>query len=70
MLKKYKLRDLISVTRGASLPGEYYSETGEYIRLTMGNFNYNGNGFQENTSKTDIYYTGPIREEFILKKGD
>lgn len=70
MLKKYKLRDLISVTRGASLPGEYYSETGEYIRLTMGNFNYNGNGFKENTSKTDIYYTGPIREEFILKKGD
>ena len=70
MLKKYKLMDLISVTRGASLPGEYYSETGEYIRLTMGNFNYNGNGFKENTSKTDIYYTGPIREEFILKKGD
>ena len=52
------------------MPGEYYSETGEYIRLTMGNFNYNGNGFKENTSKTDIYYTGPIREEFILKKGD
>ena len=36
----------------------------------MGNFNYNGNGFKDNTSKTDIYYTGPIREEFILKKGD
>lgn len=70
MLKKYKLRELINVTRGASLPGEYYSETGEYIRLTMGNFNYNGNGFKENTSKTDIYYKGPIREEFILKKGD
>jgi len=70
MLHKCKLRDLINVTRGASLPGEYYSETGEYIRLTMGNFNYNGNGFKDNTSKTDIYYTGPIREEFILKKGD
>lgn len=70
MLHNCKLRDLINVTRGASLPGEYYSETGEYIRLTMGNFNYNGNGFKDNTSKTDIYYTGPIREEFILKKGD
>lgn len=70
MLHKCKLRDLINVTRGASLPGEYYSETGEYIRLTMGNFNYNGNGFKDNTSKTDIYYTGPIKEEFILKKGD
>lgn len=70
MLQKYKLRDLINVTRGASLPGEYYSETGEYIRLTMGNFNYNGNGFKENTSKTDIYYTGPIKDEYILKEGD
>ena len=70
MLTKFKLRDLIDVTRGMSLPGEYYSETGEYIRLTMGNFNYNGGGFKENTSKTDIYYTGPVRDEYILNKGD
>lgn len=70
MLKKFKLRELIDVTRGMSLPGEYYSEKGEYIRLTMGNFNYNGGGFKENSSKSDIYYTGPIREEYILKKGD
>lgn len=70
MLTRYKLRDLIDVTRGMSLPGEYYSESGEYIRLTMGNFNYNGGGFKENTAKTDIYYTGPVRDEFILKKGD
>ncbi len=70
MFTKFKLADLIDVTRGMSLPGEYYSDTGEYIRLTMGNFNYNGGGFKENTSKTDIYYIGPIREEFILKKGD
>ena len=70
MLSKYKLGELIDVTRGMSLPGEYYSETGDYIRLTMGNFNYNGGGFKENTSKTDIYYTGPIRDEYILNKGD
>lgn len=70
MLTKYKLGELIDVTRGMSLPGEYYSETGDYIRLTMGNFNYNGGGFKENTSKSDIYYTGPIRDEFILNKGD
>lgn len=70
MLSKYKLRDLVEVTRGMSLPGEYYSESGEYIRLTMGNFNYSGGGFKENTSKTDIYYTGPVREEYILNEGD
>lgn len=70
MLTKHKLRELIDVTRGMSLPGEFYSETGELVRLTMGNFNYNGGGFKENTSKNDIYYTGPVRNEFILKKGD
>lgn len=70
MLTKYKLRELIEVTRGMSLPGEYYSESGEYVRLTMGNFNYSGGGFKENTSKTDIYYTGPFREEYLLNEGD
>ena len=52
---KYKLGDLIDVTRGASLSGEYYAEEGEFIRLTLGNFNQNGGGFKENTSKSDIY---------------
>lgn len=70
MLTKYKLGELIDVTRGMSLPGEYYSETGEYIRLTMGNFNYTGGGFKENTSKSDIYYVGPVRDEYVLSKGD
>ena len=70
MLTKYKLGELIEVTRGMSLPGEFYSETGTYIRLTMGNFNYTGGGFKDNTSKEDIYYTGPIKDEYILKKGD
>ena len=36
----------------------------------MGNFNYTGGGFKENTSKTDIYYTGPVKDEYILKEGD
>lgn len=53
-----------------SLPGEYYSETGDHVRLTMGNFNYNGGGFKENTSKKDIYYVGPVRDEYLLNKGD
>ena len=40
MIKKIKLGDVLDVKRGASLSGEYYSETGEKIRLTLGNFNY------------------------------
>ena len=69
-LKKYKLGDLVEVTRGMSLSGQFYSETGTLIRLTLGNFNMNGGGFKENTSKTDLYFTGPVKEEYILQKGD
>lgn len=70
MLTKCKLGELVEVTRGMSLPGENYSESGELVRLTLGNFNYYGGGFKENTSKSDIYYVGEVKPEFILNKGD
>lgn len=69
-LKKCRLGELIEVTRGASLSGEYYSTKGEYIRLTCGNFDYRNNCFKENTSKDNLFYTGEFREEFLLEKDD
>ena len=62
-LSKHKLGELIEVTRGASLSGQFYAEKGELIRLTLGNFNMNGGGFKENRrtciiqvqSKTSLY---------------
>lgn len=69
-MNKVNLGEVIDVKRGASLAGKYYSTNGDYIRLTLGNFNYPGGGFKKNSSKADIYYVGPIRDEFILKKGD
>lgn len=69
-LKEYKLGDLIEVTRGMSLPGEFYSTEGECIRLTCGNFDYVNNSFKENKSKDDLYYVGKIKPEFIMEKGD
>ena len=69
-LKKYKLGELLDVKRGASLAGEYYATSGDYIRLTCGNFDYQNNSFKLNTSKDNIYYTGPVRKEFIMSKGD
>ena len=69
-ITKYKLGELVEVTRGASLSGQFYAEEGKLIRLTLGNFNMNGGGFKENTSKTDLYFTGTVRDEFILNKGD
>ena len=65
-----KLGDVLDVKRGASLAGDYYATEGNLVRLTLGNFNYPGGGFKENTSKADIYFTGPIKPEFILNKGD
>jgi len=68
-MKKYALRDLIDVKRGMSLSGEFYATEGSRIRLTLGNFREEG-GFKLNTSKEDLYFTGPVRDEFILKEGD
>lgn len=69
-LFKHTLGELIEVTRGMSLPGSNYATTGELVRLTLGNFDYGGNGFKENTSKDNIFYSGSVPDEFIMKKGD
>lgn len=69
-MKKVKLGDVLSVKRGASLSGDYYATEGDKIRLTLGNFNYPSGGFKNNTSKENIYFTGNVRDEFVLKKGD
>ncbi len=69
-LKEYSLGDLVEVTRGASLVGEHYATTGNYKRITLGNFNYKEGGFKEDKQKDDIYYIGKIDERFILHKGD
>ncbi len=69
-LKEYKLGELLDVTRGTSLSGEYYSTEGERIRLTLGHFDYVNGGFKENTSKDNIYFTGDVKDEFILHEGD
>ena len=69
-LKKYKLGEILDVTRGASLNGEFYATEGEYIRLTCGNFDYQNNCFKENKSKDNLYYTGDFRSEFLMEKGD
>lgn len=69
-MKRIKLGEVLDVKRGASLAGEFYSERGEKIRLTLGNFKYPGGGFKQNNIKKDIYFNGPVKPEFILNKGD
>jgi type I restriction enzyme S subunit len=69
-MNKIKLGDVLDFKRGMSVAGEFYSNEGRYVRLTLGNFTYPECGFKFNTSKEDLYYTGTIRKEFIMKKGD
>ena len=69
-MKKIKLKEVLEIKRGTSLSGEFYATRGQYIRLTLGNFNYPNGGFKENTSKEDIFFTGNVKSQFILKKGD
>ena len=70
ILKQYKLKELIEVTRGASLSGNYFATQGQYVRLTCGNFDYQNNCFKTNTSKDNIFYTGDFKKEYLLQKGD
>ena len=69
-LKKYKLGEILDVTRGASLSGEFYAAKGEYVRLTCGNFDYQNNCFKENKAKDNLYYIGDFKPDFLLKEGD
>lgn len=69
-LKKYKLSEVLEISRGASLSGEYYATEGELIRLTLGHFDYQNGGFKDNTSKDNLYFTGPVKPEFIMSEGD
>ena len=69
-MKRYRLGELVEVTRGMSLPGANYATSGSLVRLTLGNFDYASGGFKTNTSKDNIYYTGKVKPEFILDKGD
>ena len=67
---KYKFGELIEVSRGASLSGDYYASSGKYSRLTCGNFDYRNNCFKENTYMDNLFYAGEFKEKFLLLKGD
>ena len=69
-LKKYKLGEILNVTRGASLSGKFYAAEGEYVRLTCGNFDYQNNCFKENKAKDNLYYIGDFKPDFLMKEGD
>lgn len=69
MSTKCKLGELVDVTRGMSLSGQYYSEEGELIRLTLGNFNMNGGGFKKKHIQIGFVFYRSCSRRVHIKKG-
>ena len=69
-MKKYKLSEIMEVTRGMSLSGDFYATEGNLMRLTLGNFDYRNNCFKDDKSKENLFFIGDVKEEFVLKKDD
>jgi restriction endonuclease S subunit len=62
------LGDAINIKHGFAFKSQYFSEQGEYVVLTPGNF-YEEGGFRLRPGK-DRFYAGDIPEEYVLGKGD
>lgn len=62
------LREELYVKHGFAFQGEYFSNEGEYILLTPGNF-YEEGGYRNRGDKQK-YYRGKIPQEYILNKDD
>ena len=61
-LLKYKLGELLDVSRGASLSGEFYSSEGELIRLTLVILTIKMVVSRKTPSKDNLYFVGPVKK--------
>ncbi|WP_263080708.1 restriction endonuclease subunit S [Endozoicomonas sp. Mp262] len=62
------LHNKIFIKHGFPFKSEYFSESGDYIVLTPGNF-FEAGGFKRQAGK-EKFYTGKIPKEYLHKKGD
>jgi type I restriction enzyme, S subunit len=63
-----KLGDLLEVKHGFAFKGEFFSNAGNHVLLTPGNFREEG-GMQLK-GKKEKYYTGAFPDEYLLRRGD
>ncbi|NPD47608.1 restriction endonuclease subunit S [Lentimicrobium sp. S6] len=63
-----ELRKVLHVKHGYSFKGEYFSNDGNYILITPGNF-FEAGGFKYTPGK-EKYYTAEYPAEYLCKKGD
>lgn len=62
------LKSRIHVKHGYPFKSEFFSDFGNYIVLTPGNF-YEEGGFKRQAGK-EKFYTGEVPEDYLHKKGD
>ena len=66
--QKIKLGSLFQIKHGWAFKGEYFSNEGQLIIITPGNFFEKG-GFRQLVGK-EKFYLGEFPEEFLLKRND
>lgn len=62
------LRELCHIKHGYAFEGAFFSNKGEYVLLTPGNFFEKG-GYRDRGEKQK-YYTGEIPRDYVLNEGD
>lgn len=60
--------DFFKVKHGYAFKSEFFSDSGNYVVVTPGNF-YDEGGFKKKGDK-EKFYTGVVPESFVLNKGD
>ncbi len=60
--------ELCDIKHGYAFEGEFFSNAGDYVLLTPGNF-YEKGGYRDRGEKQK-YYTGEIPRDYVLSKGD
>ena len=66
--RRGRLGDVLEIKHGFAFKGEFFSNTGEFVLLTPGNFREEG-GLRLK-GKKEKHYTGEFPEEFLLRQGD
>jgi type I restriction enzyme, S subunit len=65
---EHSLGEFIKIKHGFAFKSEFFSDDGEYVLLTPGNFHESG-GFRRRPKK-DRYFVGDFPESYILKPND
>jgi type I restriction enzyme, S subunit len=60
--------ELCDIKHGLAFEGKFFSNEGEYVLLTPGNF-YETGGYRDRGDKQK-YYTGEIPRDYVLNEGD